>query len=185
LNSTLIFIKNLTQKNIQDGQNIDESRIGQDLTNVTERRAVAGCNGTLNDGYTIVSCYPVGSVHSNGKLWKTTDIYFQDTPGPYYKNDWHFIEAYFKLNRLSGGKGQPDGIIRYWYDGALAIERTNVIMRTGTHPSMKFNQFLIGPWIGDGSPVDQTFWIDNLTVATSRPVSDFPPAPPQNLGIAQ
>ena len=90
-----------------------------------------------------VSCYLSGSVHWNGKHWTTTDIYFQDYPGQYYKNDWHFIEAYFKLNSISGGKGQPDGIVRYWYDRALAIEHTNVIMRTGTYPSMKFNQFLI------------------------------------------
>jgi len=33
---------------------------------------------------------------------------------------------------------------------------------------MRFNQFIIAPYIGDGSPVDQTMWVDNLTVATSR-----------------
>ncbi len=173
------------QLGIQDAQNIDESKIGQDLTNATERRAVAGCNGPLNDGYTSISCYLSGSVHRNGKDWKTANVYFSDAPGIYYKNDWHFLEAYFKLNSISGGIGQADGIIRYWYDRALAIERTNVIMRTGIHPSMKFNQFIIAPYIGDGSPVDQTFWIDNLTIATSRPIPDLPPAPAQNLRIVQ
>jgi len=43
-----------------------------------------------------------------------------------------------------------------------------VLLRTGAHPTMKFNQLLIGPYIGDGSPVDQSLWVDNLTVATSK-----------------
>jgi len=34
---------------------------------------------------------------------------------------------------------------------------------------MKFNQFIIAPWIGDGSPVDQTFWLDGLVVGNVRP----------------
>ena len=34
---------------------------------------------------------------------------------------------------------------------------------------MQFNQFLLTPYIGDGSPVDQYMWVDDLVVATSRP----------------
>jgi hypothetical protein len=45
---------------------------------------------------------------------------------------------------------------------------------------MKFNQFLLAPHIGDGSPVDQAFWIDELQVATGRPAS--PPVPPRSSG---
>ena len=152
---------------IQDGQNIDESNIGVDLTGVTEDRAVAGCNGD-SDGYGDGDCYSVGDVHRNGKGWRADGVYFQDTPGQYYKSDWHFIEAYFKLNSISGGVGVPDGIIQYWYDGNLIINHTDVMMRTGLHSDMRFNQFLVAPWIGDGSPVDQTFWVDNLTVADYR-----------------
>ena len=33
---------------------------------------------------------------------------------------------------------------------------------------MKFYQFLMAPYIGNGSPVEQLMWIDNMTVATSR-----------------
>jgi hypothetical protein len=112
-----------------------------------------------------------GGIYWNGKVWKANSVYFQDTAGPYYKNNWHRVEAYFKLNSIANGKGISDGIIRYWYDGSLIIERTNIIMRTGQYPNMKFNQFLIAPWIGDGSPVDQTMWVDNLTVETTRPES--------------
>ena len=168
---------------IQDGMNIDESKIGQNLTQLTEQRSVAGCNGD-SDGYGDGSCYLVGSVHWNWKMWKAPKTYFTDTPGPYYKNDWHFVEAYFKLNSVVNGKGIADGVIQYWYDGVLIIDHNNVLLRTGQHPNMKFNQLMIAPWIGDGSPVDQKFWVDNLTVATSRGTTGAaPPSPPKNLRV--
>jgi hypothetical protein len=47
---------------------------------------------------------------------------------------------------------------------------------------MKFNQMLLLPFIGDGSPVDQTFWIDDLTLALVRPT---PPPPPPTSSSSQ
>jgi len=64
-----------------------------------------------------------------------------------------------------------DGVITYWYDGSQVMNYNNIVLRTGANADMKFNQFVIAPWIGDGSPVDQTFWIDDLTLATKRPLS--------------
>jgi len=168
---------------IQDGANIDETKIGVDLISITEARAVAGCNGTIPDGYSIFTCYLNGAVHWNSKQWKAPGIYFSDNPGPTYKNNWHHVEAYFKLNSIQNGKGQADGIVQYWYDGQLLINHSNVIMRTGQHPTMKFNQFIMAPYMGDGSPVDQSFWIDDLIIATSRPTSNTPPAAPTNLTV--
>jgi hypothetical protein len=163
---------------IQDSMNIDLSRVGQDLTNVTENRSVAGCNGD-SDGHGNGDCYPVGSVHRNGKVWRTSTAYFGDTLGSAtYKGDWHLVEAYFKLNSIVGGKGVKDGIIRYWFDGNLVIDHSNVVLRTGAHPTMKFNQLFFGPYIGDGSPVDQAFWIDDLIIAAARPA--VPPRPPNS-----
>jgi len=156
---------------IQDGQNIDESNIGVDLSEITENRAVAGCNGD-SDGYGDGECYWCGSTHCNGKQWRAGGVYFQDVPGPYYQNDWHFIEAYFKLNSIVEGIGISDGIIKYWYDDQLIIDHEDITIRTGEHPDIRFNQFLLAPYIGDGSPVEQVMWIDNLTVATSRPGSE-------------
>jgi hypothetical protein len=46
---------------------------------------------------------------------------------------------------------------------------------------MLFNQFVLAPWIGDGSPAEQTLWIDNLTVATEAPTDMKKPASPTNL----
>jgi len=169
---------------IQDSKNIDQNSITQNLVGASENRGVAGCNGD-SDGHGDGDCYLYsGNYYRNGKKWVANSVYFQDTPGKYYKNDWHFIEVYFKLNTIENGKGIANGEMKYWYGGELIIDGRNVLFRTGENPSMKFNQFIIGPWIGDGSPVDQTFWVDNLTVATSRPATAVEAIePPKNLRI--
>lgn len=50
---------------------------------------------------------------------------------------------------------------------------------------MKFNQLMIAPYTGDGSPVSQTMWVDELTIATSKdaPAPDRKPSPPSDLRI--
>lgn len=169
---------------IQDGRNIDETRIGVDLTSISERRSVAGCNGD-SDGYGIGQCYSVGSVHWNGKVWPAGQVYFENAAGPRYKGDWHRVEAFFQLNSVANGVGVKDGVIRMWYDGTLIMEHTNIVMRTGANATMMFRQFQMAPYIGDGSPLDQTIWIDDLIVGTARPASMQPPAAPVNLRILQ
>lgn len=150
---------------IQDGENIDPSRVGQDLTAVTEDRAVAGCNGD-SDGHGPGDCYLSGGLYRNGKAWRAPIVAFSDAPGPHFKNDWHRVEAFFQLNGIVGGQGVADGHVKYWFDGQPLIALEDVMLRTGAHGGMLFNQFLIAPYIGDGSPVDQTTWVDDLVVAT-------------------
>ncbi|BCS54952.1 heparin lyase I family protein [Geobacter sp. SVR] len=164
---------------IQDSVNVNLSNVGKDLTATTENRAVAGCNGD-SDGYGNGDCYASGSGYANGKQWKSGTALFSNTTGTYYKGDWHLVETYFKLNSIVNGKGVKDGILQQWYDGRLVMNYTDVVFRTAQNPNMKFNQFLIGPYIGVGSPVDQTFWIDNLVVATAPPVKI---SAPQNLRV--
>lgn len=151
----------------QDGSNIDETRIGQDLTSVTESRASSGCNGN-SDGYP-TSCYLSGTLHVNGKTWTSGQPILQSSPGPGYQGDWHEVEAFYRLNTIVNGIGQLDGVAQYWVDGQLAIDLHNVLFRTGAHPDMKFNQFFMGPYIGDGSPVAQQLWVDDLVVMTGKP----------------
>jgi hypothetical protein len=181
------------QIRIQDGKNIDETKIGVNLVGITENRALAGCNGnsdTVNHypvgPYRDGNCFVVGSVHWNGRDYRQVNepMYFRTTPGPYYKNDWHHVEAFIKFNTITNGVGNRNGEVKYTYDGTVLFHYTDVVLRTGAYPSMRFNQFVIGPWIGAGSPVDQTFWVDNLTVATGPPSgSTAVPAPPSNLTV--
>lgn len=151
----------------QDSKNIDSAHIKQDLTNVTEARAVSGCNG--NPDGTPTDCYFGGGIWNNDKVWFSSRPVFLDAQGSGYKGDWHKVEAFFRLNSIANGIGQRDGVAQYWVDGALVIDRHDLMFRTGLHPTMQFNQFLIGPYIGDGSPVTQSLWIDDLVIMTARP----------------
>jgi len=150
----------------QDSQNIDIANIKKDLTAITEARACAGCNGS-GDAFPAGDCYQSGTSWRNGKQWKSKVRSFGNS-GKYNKNEWHFIEAFFQLNTLANGKGVADGIAQYWFDGEQLIDARNVMFRTAANPTMMFNQLLIAPYIGDGSPVEQTMWVDDLTVADAR-----------------
>ena len=152
---------------IQDGENIDESLIGADLRTVSENRAVAGCNGSPRGERG--DCYEVDGKHNNGRFWRTPGPVFRDGIGQGTKNDWHKIEAYFQLNTVSGPRALYDGIARYWFDGKLIMDRQNVLFRTALFRGMKFRQLIFDPYIGDGSPQDQTAWFDDLVVMTGHP----------------
>jgi hypothetical protein len=149
-----------------DVSNIDQAAApSTDLTNFTENRSVSGCNGN-SDGYT-TDCYGGSGNWRNEKHWRAPPT-FLPTPGANYKGDWHMVEVYFQLNTIVNGKGQNDGIAQYWFDGQLLIDKQGVLFRTGAHPNMLFTQFMIAPYIGDGSPVAQTMWVDDLVLATGK-----------------
>ena len=145
---------------IQDGKNVDQAQIGKALTMISERRAVAGCNGT-SDGYPD-NCYRAADGYVNEKKWKAASKLFTD-------DRWHFVEAYVKLNSVRGGKAVNDGVVQYWFDRRLVIDHSNVMLRTGANATMQFNQLAIAPYFGDGSPIAQSMWIDDLTIAASHP----------------
>jgi len=165
---------------LQDSKNVDNTCILRnddsfvgcngdfDSYQFTEQRSACSCNGLMGD-LDGRDCYNTGSYWYSARSWRADDVYFRNEAGPYDKTQWHFIEAYFALNSIANGKGVADGKIRYVYDGKLLISSDHVLMRTGAHPNMQFNQFLFLPYIGDGSPVTQTVWIDDLTVATGKP----------------
>jgi hypothetical protein len=51
----------------------------------------------------------------------------------------------------------------------MAIDRTDVVLRSTDFPKMRFNQFLLTPYFGPGLlPHEQTLRIDELAVATKR-----------------
>jgi hypothetical protein len=120
----------------------------------------------------------------NATLYDSKDPVFTD-------DEWHCIEAQFKLNTLTGDEGMRgregegvkrqtanrDGVVRGWFDGRLVIDRTDVILRSPDYPKMKFNQLLIAPYFGPGLlPQPQKLWIDELAVGRERvgPVAEKP-----------
>ncbi len=134
----------------------------------TEDRSICSCNGLQGDVQGR-DCYSNGDgTWSSDRSWWSSNA-FVDAQGPDYKGDWHHVEVYFAMNSIQGGVAVPDGKIRWVQDGKTLISHDKVLMRSGAHPSMKFNQFAMLPYIGDGSPVAQTFWVDEMVVATAKP----------------
>jgi hypothetical protein len=152
---------------LQDARNINATPTPPwPNTEGTESRAVAGCNGVPDS--LPATCYADGNPYTgwnNGKFITTPAAVFTDAT----KSAWHHVEIYLAMNSVVNGVGQLDGIVRYWVDGVLVMEHTNVLVRTGQRATMQFQQLMIAPYLGSGSPVDQTLWIDGLTVATGKP----------------
>jgi hypothetical protein len=152
----------------QDNKSVNYSYgpVPNNLIATTENRSTGGCNGVVESNI-FSECFNFGSYWYNDKQL-TGPVVFQPNPGPGYKSDWNFVEAYFQLNTITNGIGQADGVAQYWFNGTLIIDRHDILFRTGAHPTLQFNQFIIAPYIGDGSPVDQSMFVDNLRAATAR-----------------
>lgn len=151
--------------NTRDLANVrtDLGAVPIDLTGVTEDRAVSGCNG-LADGTspTDFQCYGAAE---NLRHWAGPAPMIN--PGD---TDQHELEVYLRMNTVSGGVGQPDGIVRYWIDDALAIDRDDVVIRTGARADQRFDQFFLTGFIGgSGSPIAQSYFVDTLELRTARP----------------
>jgi hypothetical protein len=100
----------------------------------------------------------------NGKFYDSKEILFND-------EQWHCIEAHFKLNTLDMKNDRPneDGIVQSWFDGELVVDRNDVVLRSTDFPKMKFNQFMMAPYFGPGLLRHaQKLWIDEMVVAKKR-----------------
>jgi hypothetical protein len=133
-----------------------------------ENRSVASCNGLAGD-VDGRDCFENGNgTWYSSRSWSAAGA-FVDSAGAFYKGDWHFVEVYFEMNSVDGGVGSPNGKIRWVQDGTTLISSDQILFRTGAHANLLFSQFAMLPYIGDGSPVDQSFFVDELTVATAKP----------------
>jgi hypothetical protein len=140
------------------------------LTTLTESRSVAGCNGIMETSITS-ECFALAGETPPWYNFKQVlgPVVMQANPGPGYKGNWNFVEAYYQMNTIVNGVGQNNGVMQYWFNGTRIINRHDIIFRTGARPNLQFQQFVMAPYIGSpGSSVAQGFWIDNLTVASAR-----------------
>ena len=133
------------------------------LVGVTENRAVGGCNGNPGAVGTGINCYESGGYWYNGRM-------FLDTTA-LSNNVWHEIEYYLQMNTIVGGVSQANGIFQLWVDGVQTQNITNMVYLTDEEPTKEWNQFLFGPYFGNGSPIAQSMWIGYLEIDTARPSS--------------
>src|SRR5438445_1241148 len=114
-----------------DAARINTGQLGVNLLGTATTHAIAGANGNQNAsaGY-----WSNGDgTYSNGISW--------DAASPaFVNNQWHHVQVYVAMNSISGGVPQADGILKFWVDGALSINRSNVYLRTAQYATQKFNQ---------------------------------------------
>lgn len=148
----------------------------------TETRDVGGCSGQVTGD--VVSdtpdCY-YSSGYLNLKRYNGSTVFNSGN-----KNAWHKVDVHLKMNTIVGGIAQPNGISRVWFDNTLVLDKATVVYRTGQHPTEKWRHIALSPYMdggGSGSPVDQTMWIDDLTVTNLAPSVNLSPNPVTGITI--
>lgn len=126
-----------------------------DLRAVTENRSVNRCNTPLYAGVTSGDCYADNPYYSSN-TWRSS--------ATVSTNVWHKVETYLKMNTVSAGKGQNDGIMQVWVDGALVLDQSNVLYRTAQDSTKKWKGLILAPYIGSGAPIAETMWLDELKI---------------------
>ena len=92
--------------------------------------------------------------------------------------NWHLWEFYAKMNTNNGSTFNADGIHRFWIDGDLTFEATDIVFSENgseVNPRRGWDFVAIGGnnlnrWIRDcsGSECEQWYTIDDLTISTQR-----------------
>jgi len=156
----------------------------------------AGCNtgGSKPNGYDGWSARIMW--RGNGKVVQY--VYHIDQPTTYGEDfewnlncqkyfipgKWHCVETYIKMNTVTGGVGDYNGIVRSWFDGELALDRTNVRFRHTT--SIQIDKFYFSTFFGGDDPSwapvkDEHAQFDNFIISDAPigPCTDctIPPPP--------
>lgn len=94
---------------------------------------------------------------SYGEHW----LWSRGALGVLTNNRWYAIEQFVKLNT----PGRPDGILRVWIDGRLALERRNIQYRNTA--DLKIDRIWMNVYHGGTSaaPTPLHLFIDNVVIA--------------------
>lgn len=90
----------------------------------------------------------------------------KETRGHLEHERWYAVEGYVKLNTITDGKGNKDGILRGWVDGKLAFEKTDLIFRDVDR--LKIEKFWFNIYCSGGNRFgdrDMHVYFDNIVIA--------------------
>lgn len=144
----------------QDNRVIDPTHVGS--LGADQNRSTSGANGQQGDA-DIWDVFP-DAAYSQG-YWNSRE-FLSSALMAVGDTAWHTVVMEVVLNSISGGAPLLDGVCRAWFDGKLIWNHTNLVMRTGSQPTKKLNQFMFNPYIEGGSPVTQSLYVGDLTVRT-------------------
>jgi hypothetical protein len=150
-----------------DPGNAPAAGTGIDLSGITEDRSANQCNTPAPTGAT-GTCYHDGLWWYSVNTWKSPTVTIPT-------GEWVRVVYYVKQNTFTNGVGNFDGVLRTWIGDELALEAENVLYTAGAFEGSTWNQIAIAPWIGAGSPVEQTMWIDELRIYSVENGNGPPP----------
>lgn len=104
-------------------------------------------------------CYHADMTGTYGDNWTW------DNDGWLNRDQWYSIETYVKMNTITDGEGNNDGILRGWVNGKPAFERTNIDFRDTYDLAVQmiwFNVYVGGTWT---APQDMDVYFDNMVIA--------------------
>ena len=146
----------------QDGKRVNTSYGTPpiDISNTTETRSAGSCNGIKSTGYqgNYNVCYNI-----SGSSWWSSIGWLSDSVSVPF-NTWVKFAYSMKLNTVTNGIANADGRLRIWMNDTEILKQENVIYRTGFYGTNTFRQFMIAPYIGDGAPVAETMYLDELKI---------------------
>jgi len=113
----------------------------------------------------------IGPSGHPGEQLVTSAVVLTDAEGDNYKGDWHHIQAHLAMN---SSVGVADGVAQLWFDSELVIDNSVMEYRARAgEDSMLFNQLLVAPYIGVGSPANQTMWLDDFDLYGGAPTDVY------------
>jgi len=115
----------------------------------------------VKDGKIVADVQVPFSSQANNSGWLPVAISDFDYNNPDNVGRWICHEMYVKTNTT----GLADGAYRFWADGQMIIERTEVDLRGAT--SFEFNEVVLDTYWNGGSPVEQSRYYDNLVISTA------------------
>jgi hypothetical protein len=80
---------------------------------------------------------------------------------------WHHVKARYKMNSITNGVGNNDGILQVWLDGTLVVNRSNFLFRnkSDVHVShLYWHMFYGGATTAWAAKVPTDIDTDNLKV---------------------
>ncbi len=115
----------------------------------------------IADGKIVADVHVPFSSQANSSGWLPVAVSDFDYNNPANVGRWICHEMYVKTNT----SGQADGAYRFWADGQMIIERTDVDLRGST--SFEFNEVMLDTYWNGGSPAEQSRYYDNLVISTA------------------
>jgi len=146
------------------------------LPGIAGTYGIAGWGGRPSDGYDGWSAR-MSNYDRGGALEMSFYCYHADMTGIYGNNwtwgsdalvrrdRWYCIEVYGKMNTITDGVGNHDGVLRGWVDGELAFEKTDIRFRHVPWLKIEsawFNVYVGGSWT---AAWDMDAWFDNMVIA--------------------